>query len=125
MKNFKLILGVLTLVFGLVACGGDAGQDQTNGGSDKMETTGGHDHDADSHDGHEGHDHDNDKARNSGQVNTGFSVGHGNGTAYNSNYVCPMHCEGSGSDKPGKCPVCEMDYVAMKVHVKDGHNHNE
>lgn len=24
-------------------------------------------------------------------------------------YICPMGCEGSASDKPGKCPVCEMD----------------
>ena len=24
-------------------------------------------------------------------------------------YVCPMHCEGSASNEPGKCPVCEMD----------------
>ncbi|TGE09433.1 heavy metal-binding domain-containing protein [Hymenobacter fodinae] len=24
-------------------------------------------------------------------------------------YVCPMGCEGSASDKPGKCPVCGMD----------------
>ncbi|GGG39121.1 heavy metal-binding domain-containing protein [Hymenobacter glacieicola] len=23
-------------------------------------------------------------------------------------YLCPMGCEGSASDKPGKCPVCEM-----------------
>lgn len=23
-------------------------------------------------------------------------------------YICPMKCEGSVSDKPGKCPVCEM-----------------
>lgn len=23
-------------------------------------------------------------------------------------YICPMGCEGSASDKPGKCPVCEM-----------------
>ena len=23
-------------------------------------------------------------------------------------YICPMKCEGSASDKPGKCPVCEM-----------------
>jgi hypothetical protein len=30
---------------------------------------------------------------------------------YASAYVCPMHCEGSGSDQPGKCPVCGMDYV--------------
>lgn len=24
-------------------------------------------------------------------------------------YVCPMGCKGSESDKPGKCPVCEME----------------
>jgi Heavy metal binding domain len=24
-------------------------------------------------------------------------------------YICPMGCEGSASDKPGKCPVCEME----------------
>lgn len=23
-------------------------------------------------------------------------------------YLCPMGCEGSASDKPGTCPVCEM-----------------
>lgn len=23
-------------------------------------------------------------------------------------YICPMGCEGSASDKPGNCPVCEM-----------------
>jgi hypothetical protein len=23
-------------------------------------------------------------------------------------YSCPMKCEGSASDKPGKCPVCGM-----------------
>ncbi|MBO0360339.1 hypothetical protein J0X19_20430 [Hymenobacter sp. BT186] len=23
-------------------------------------------------------------------------------------YVCPMGCEGSASNSPGKCPVCEM-----------------
>jgi len=33
------------------------------------------------------------------------------GKEYTSNYVCPMHCEGSGSDAPGTCPVCKMDYV--------------
>jgi len=32
--------------------------------------------------------------------------GKGTGTFY-----CPMHCEGSGSDEPGECPVCGMDYV--------------
>jgi rubrerythrin len=26
-------------------------------------------------------------------------------------YVCPMACEGSASEAPGKCPVCGMDLV--------------
>jgi hypothetical protein len=30
---------------------------------------------------------------------------------YTSDYICPMHCEGSGSDKAGQCPDCGMDYV--------------
>lgn len=30
---------------------------------------------------------------------------------YTSAYVCPMHCDGSGSDSAGTCPVCGMDYV--------------
>jgi predicted nucleic acid binding AN1-type Zn finger protein len=34
------------------------------------------------------------------------------GSEYTSAYICPMHCEGSGSADPGKCPVCGMDYVA-------------
>ena len=28
-------------------------------------------------------------------------------------YQCPMQCEGSGSDSPGKCSVCKMDLVEM------------
>lgn len=48
---------------------------------------------------------------------------HGATKEFNSAYVCPMHCEGSGSDQPGKCPVCEMDYEALSEHVKDGHVH--
>jgi hypothetical protein len=51
------------------------------------------------------------------------------GAEYTSAYVCPMHCEGSGSAEPGKCPVCGMDYVAnadAKADDSDdhsGHNH--
>ena len=33
------------------------------------------------------------------------------GTEYTSAYVCPMHCEGSGSDSAGTCPTCGMEYV--------------
>lgn len=45
------------------------------------------------------------------------------GPEYTSAYVCPMHCEGSGSDKPGQCPTCGMDYVALSEHTHDGHSH--
>jgi len=44
-------------------------------------------------------------------------------TEYTSDYVCPMHCEGSGGDKEGTCPVCGMDYVALADHKSDGHKH--
>jgi hypothetical protein len=33
------------------------------------------------------------------------------GPEYTSAYVCPMHCEGSGSDTAGLCPVCGMDLI--------------
>ncbi len=33
------------------------------------------------------------------------------GPEMTSMYICPMHCDGSGSAEPGKCPACEMDYV--------------
>jgi len=41
------------------------------------------------------------------------------GKEYTSEYICPMHCEGSGSDKPGTCPVCGMDY-----EKNENHNHS-
>ncbi len=33
------------------------------------------------------------------------------GTEFSSAYICPMHCDGSGSSEAGNCPVCKMDYV--------------
>ena len=45
------------------------------------------------------------------------------GKEYTSSYVCPMHCEGSGSDDAGKCPVCGMDYVKNENYKKDEHKH--
>jgi len=77
----------------------------------------GHDHAGHDHSSHDGHDHGNE-----GQ--SAVAVGHVNkGAAYESAYVCPMHCKGSGSDKAGTCPVCKMDYVAIADHTKDGHLH--
>lgn len=48
---------------------------------------------------------------------------HGEGKEFTSAYVCPMHCEGSGSDAAGECPVCGMAYVAHTDHMGDGHKH--
>ncbi|WP_201980682.1 heavy metal-binding domain-containing protein [Hymenobacter rubidus] len=31
--------------------------------------------------------------------------------AVEARYECPMGCAGSQSNKPGKCPVCEMELV--------------
>ena len=49
------------------------------------------------------------------------------GKEYTSEYICPMHCKDSGSDKPGKCPVCGMDYKKNEDHKghddHEGHNH--
>lgn len=76
---------------------------------------------------HAGHSHDaaTDQTTQTGTAAQDATVApHGEGPEYTSAYVCPMHCPGSGSDKPGTCPACEMDYVAMTDHVKDGHHHD-
>jgi hypothetical protein len=53
----------------------------------------------------------------------------GQGPEYTSAYVCPMHCEGSGSDQAGSCPVCGMAYVANTdgPHADEpqDHHHDE
>lgn len=49
------------------------------------------------------------------------------GPEYTSKYVCPMHCEGSGSDSEGKCPVCGMTYVLNEDYNESAEhdaNHN-
>jgi hypothetical protein len=54
------------------------------------------------------------------------------GKEYTSAYICPMHCKDSGSDKPGKCSACGMDYKKNEKgssndhegHDHDGHNHD-
>jgi hypothetical protein len=45
------------------------------------------------------------------------------GTEFTSAYVCPMHCEGSGSDTEGACPTCGMAYVKNDDQEADGHTH--
>ena len=51
------------------------------------------------------------------------------GKEYTSNYICPMHCEGSGSEEMGQCPACGMDYVMNENYQgeaapHEGHNHD-
>ncbi len=46
------------------------------------------------------------------------------GKEYTSAYVCPMHCDGSGSDEAGTCPECGMDYVKNEEHTEDEHSHD-
>lgn len=64
----------------------------------------------------EGQDHDHSQMQHEQTI-------HGEGMEYTSKYVCPMHCEGSGGEEPGTCPVCGMDYVLLDEHVKDDHMH--
>lgn len=50
------------------------------------------------------------------------------GPEYTSAYICPMYCVGSGSDQPGKCPKCGMDYVknekaGNEMPGHEGHSH--
>ena len=66
-----------------------------------------------------------------GLLYTSCSGGHDNqdqnteqSYAYTADYICPMHCEGSGSDKAGKCPVCKMDYVMNESKATEEHNHD-
>jgi len=41
-------------------------------------------------------------------------------------YACPMKCEDEKTyDKPGKCPVCKMDLVAMSDNEDAEHEHSE
>ncbi|MEL6659479.1 MAG: hypothetical protein AAFP77_20080 [Bacteroidota bacterium] len=65
------------------------------------------------------------------------------GKEYTSAYICPMHCDGSGSEEMGQCPACGMDYEANENsqstapnedahqghdhsgHDHEGHSHDE
>ncbi len=90
----------------LASCGGNAGHAHEHNG--------------------ETHSHENGSAPHSHDGETATmdaAKPHGEGKEYTSAYICPMHCEGSGSDQPGSCPVCGMDYIAQAEHVKDGHSH--
>ena len=123
MKKFLLIFPAVLLfaaALSLTACGGNssAEADQDADQTEMMMEGEAHDHD---HAGEADHDHDHAGEADHDHDHAGGM--HGEGPEYNSAYVCPMHCEGSGSDQPGTCPVCGMDYVAQKDHVGNGHTH--
>lgn len=103
MKQFQVFLIGFALTAFIAACGGNASQNSENGGATTDQTT-----------------------------ETQTQNPEEQGPEYTSAYICPMHCEGSGSDKPGSCPVCGMDYVVnenfkkdaeMPAHDHDGHSH--
>ncbi|MCB0561052.1 MAG: hypothetical protein H6573_11560 [Lewinellaceae bacterium] len=103
--QFKLIFLFLAAL-ALASCGGNTGDAHSHNGETHSHEEAGQD----------GHDH-------SGETATPVGETHNQGKEYTSAYVCPMHCEGSGSDQPGACPVCGMDYVARAEHIEDGHGH--
>ena len=109
MKKMMLKLGMglmFVAALSFAACGNQQAS------ADTVEHTEEHSHDGDDHShDHDGADHSHDHGP------------HGEGAAFTSSYVCPMHCEGSGSEEEGKCPACGMDYVALAEHTKDGHSH--
>ena len=104
MKN-KILLSTLafSLVYLLAACGGEHSHDHGDPhSSDEAQEN------VEAVDDHDGHDHGTDVHED------GNNGDEEKGVEFTSAYVCPMHCEGSGSEEPGKCPVCDMDYVENK-----------
>ena len=95
--NIRTIIGiaVASVLVLTVSCKGKTEEAKETSTEATMEHEG---HDMEKMD-HEGHDMDN------------METADKQGKEYTSKYVCPMHCEGSGSDDEGKCPVCGMTYV--------------
>ncbi|MBK6949186.1 MAG: hypothetical protein IPH16_15030 [Haliscomenobacter sp.] len=74
---------------------------------------------------HEGH---NQNTTSTDKQETPAAEVDKSGPEYTSAYICPMHCPGSGSDQPGQCPKCGMDYVKnddvqSSEEGHEGHNH--
>ena len=106
-----LVKGHVGAVLTFAACGGS--QQSAGEATEQHADDHSHDHGAAGHD-HADHDHG---------TATSAMEGHGEGKEYTSAYICPMHCEGSGSEEPGKCPVCGMAYVAKTEHDANPHSH--
>ncbi|MEQ8706013.1 MAG: heavy metal-binding domain-containing protein [Phaeodactylibacter sp.] len=109
MKNLKFLnflLPVFALSLFVVACGGNTENTQGDSATEQTEETG-HMENGD-HMDHMGAEADAGKQ----------------GKEYTAAYICPMHCEGSGSDAPGECPVCGMDYVKNEDMPAGDHDHD-
>jgi len=104
--NIKTIIGIAfaSVLVLTVSC---KGKTEENKETEVEQTMDHKDHDM------EHKDHDMDKMETADKQ----------GKEYTSKYVCPMHCEGSGSDEEGKCPVCGMTYV-LNEDYHEGHGEN-
>ena len=105
--NIRTIIGIAfaSVLVLTVSCKGKTEETKETSTEATMEHEG---HDMDNTD-HEGHDMDN------------METADMKGKEYTSKYVCPMHCEGSGSDEEGKCPVCGMTYVLNEDFKMEDH----
>lgn len=107
MKNAILLFGLLlSLGIFVTACGGAP----EKSADEPTEQTEAPEADANAEDGHDHAGHDHAMEGDSTAADAAEQ-----GPEYTSAYVCPMHCEGSGSAEPGKCPVCGMEYVANEA----------
>lgn len=108
-KNIRTIIGI-AFVSALVLTASCKGKAEEKNETSTEATM---DHDMD----HMNHDMDSmdHKDHNMGNMETADKQG----KEYTSKYVCQMHCEGSGSDEEGKCPVCGMTYVLNEDYKMD------
>ena len=106
--NIRTIIGIAfaSVLVLTVSCKGKTEESKETSTEATMDHEG---HDMDNMD-HEGHDMDN------------METADKQGKEYTSKYVCPMHCEGSGSDEEGKCPVCGMTYVLNEDFKMEDHS---
>lgn len=105
MKKLNIQFGVLAMFFAVMflsACNNSASE----GGADSEST-----------------EINEGEASEADEVNAGESTeateGEGDGKPgpeITSMYICPMHCDGSGSAEAGTCPACGMDYVFNKPY---------
>lgn len=106
MKSNFLRFGFYAVMFAMTlfvtSCG--SGEHDHEGHNHQHEQGQQHDHDHEGHD-HEQGQHDHEQGEQASSIDK-------TGKEYTSAYICPMKCAGSGSDKAGKCPSCDMPYIA-------------